>query len=95
MCINCDTGHIGHAISCGGWLACDTDDTVCLDNFGDAIARKPAPTDKHPDQDQDFGYPNPSINPLRRLTLRCTASSKTPARGSIRLNQCLARVIPV
>ena len=38
---------------------------------------------------------NPSINPLRRLTLRCTASSKTPARGSTRLNQCLARVIPV
>lgn len=50
---------------------------------------------KHPDQDQDFGYPNSSINPLRRLTLRCTASSKTPARGSTRLNQCLARVIPV
>lgn len=38
---------------------------------------------------------SPSINPLKRLTLRSTAPSNTPARGSIKLNQCLARVIPV
>ena len=40
-------------------------------------------------------YPSPNINPLRRFTLRNTAPSKTPARGSIKLNQCLARVMPV
>jgi len=43
----------------------------------------------------DQSLPSASISPLKRLTLRLTASSNTPARGSIRVNQSLARVIPV
>lgn len=36
-----------------------------------------------------------NINPLRRLTRRDTASSKTPVLDSIKLNQSRARVMPV
>ena len=39
--------------------------------------------------------PSASSNPLRRCTRRLTASSNTPGRLSIRLNQCRARVMPV